>query len=81
MVRVVPVEIGDGLLQTKEVVHCVDDDVHRGGIACLCPQVVLKACKRRRLYVPPGWLDWVAPTLVVSLTEQLQEMEEGHGEC
>ena len=43
VVRIVPVEVGDGLLQTKEKVHSAHDDVDSGGVASLCTQVVLES--------------------------------------
>ena len=36
VVRVVPVEVGNGFLHAEEVVDCVHDDVDSGGVACLC---------------------------------------------
>lgn len=42
IVGVVPVEIGDGLLETQEVVHSAHDDVDGGCVAGLRPQVVLE---------------------------------------
>ena len=41
-VRIVPVEVRDGLLQPQEVVHSADHDVDCGGVARLCAQVVLE---------------------------------------
>lgn len=37
-----PEEVGYGLLDAEQVVHSVDDDVDRGGVACLSTQVVLE---------------------------------------
>ena len=42
VVSVVPIEIRDGLLQAKQVVHCAHNDIYGGGVASLCPQVVLE---------------------------------------
>lgn len=35
IVSIVPVEVRDGFLQTKEIVHSTHDDVDGGGVACL----------------------------------------------
>lgn len=40
--RVVPIEVRDGLLYTKQVVHCTHNDIDSGGVARLRPQVVLE---------------------------------------
>ena len=42
VVRVVPVEVGDALLQSKEVVDCADDNIHGGRVPRLSSEVVLK---------------------------------------
>ena len=42
VVSVVPVEVGDALLQSKEVVDRADDNVHGGRVPRLSSKVVLK---------------------------------------
>ena len=42
IVRVMPVEIRDALLETEEIVHSADDDVHCGRVASLSSKVVLE---------------------------------------
>ena len=42
VVRVVPVEVGDALLQSKEIVDRADDDVHGRRVPRLSSKVVLK---------------------------------------
>ena len=42
LLRVVPVEVCDGLLQSQQVVHCAGDDVDCGSVASLRPEVVLE---------------------------------------
>ena len=44
VVSVVPVEVRDALLQSKEIVDRGDDDVDGGRIARLRSEVVLKVC-------------------------------------
>ena len=42
LVRIVPVEIRDALLESKEIVNRADDDVDSGRVASLRLEVVLK---------------------------------------
>lgn len=42
VVRVVPVEVRDAFLQSKEVVDRADDNVHSCRVPCLSSKVVLK---------------------------------------
>ena len=42
VVSVVPVEVRDALLQSKEIVDCGDDNVDGGRVASLRSEVVLK---------------------------------------
>lgn len=44
VVCVVPVEVGDALLETEEVVHSANHDVDRGRVAGLSSEVVLEVC-------------------------------------
>ena len=44
VVRVVPVEVRDALLETEEVVHRAYHDVHCGRVPSLSSEVVLKVC-------------------------------------
>lgn len=42
VVRVMPVEIRDALLQPEKIVDSTDDDVDSCRVASLCPEVVLE---------------------------------------
>ena len=44
IVRVVPVEVTNGLLQTKKVVHSADNDIHGCCVARLCAKIILEDC-------------------------------------
>ena len=44
IVCVVPVEVRDALLQSKEIVNCTDDNIHSGRVPSLSSKVVLKLC-------------------------------------
>lgn len=48
--RVVPVEVHDRLLKAQQVVDSAVDYVHRRGVSCLCPQVVLPVWRISHAY-------------------------------